>query len=136
MGLRTKFNLVLLIVFTLGLAVTGYISYTLLQQNAKDEVFRNAGLIMEATLSMRDYTQKQISPHLDYQPDTFHAPEVAILGVARLATKPVWNGAAFVPREMLPLSLSYDHRVVNGADAARFTSALMATLSDMRRTLL
>ena len=71
MGLRTKFNLVLLIVFTLGLAVTGYISYTLLQQNAKDEVFRNAGLIMEATLSMRDYTQKQVSPHLDYQPDTF-----------------------------------------------------------------
>ena len=65
-----------------------------------------------------------------------NAPEVAILGVARLATKPVWNGAAFVPREMLPLSLSYDHRVVNGADAARFTSALMATLSDMRRTLL
>ena len=50
MGLRTKFNLVLLIVFTLGLAVTGYISYTLLQQNAKDEVFRNAGLIMEAKI--------------------------------------------------------------------------------------
>lgn len=71
MGLRTKFNLVLLIVFTLGLAVTGYISYTLLQQNARDEVFRNAGLIMEATQSMRDYTQKQVSPHLDYQPDTF-----------------------------------------------------------------
>ena len=65
-----------------------------------------------------------------------NAPEVAILGVAKLATKPVWNGKAFEPREMLPLSLSYDHRVVNGADAARFTTALMATLADMRRTLL
>ena len=71
MGLRTKFNLVLFIVFALGLAVTGYISYTLLQQNARDEVLRNAGIIMEATQSMRDYTQKHVSPHLDYQPDTF-----------------------------------------------------------------
>ena len=71
MGLRTKFNLVLLVVFTLGLTVTGYISYTLLQQNARDEVLRNAGIIMEATQSMRDYTQKHVSPHLDYQPDTF-----------------------------------------------------------------
>ena len=71
MGLRTKFNLVLLAVFSLGLAVTGYISYNLLQKNARDEVLGNAGLIMEATLSMRDYTQKQVSPHLDYQPDTF-----------------------------------------------------------------
>ena len=64
MGLRTKFNLVLLAVFSLGLAVTGYISYNLLQKNARDEVLGNAGLIMEATLSMRDYTQKQVSPHL------------------------------------------------------------------------
>ena len=61
----------LLVVFSLGLAVTGYISYNLLQKNARDEVLGNAGLIMEATLSMRDYTQKQVSPHLDYQPDTF-----------------------------------------------------------------
>ncbi|MBL8520723.1 MAG: DUF3365 domain-containing protein [Betaproteobacteria bacterium] len=71
MGLRTKFNLVLLLVFTLGLAVTGYVSYNLLQQNAKDEVLRNAGVIMEAALSMRHYTQKHVSPKLDYQPDTF-----------------------------------------------------------------
>jgi pyruvate dehydrogenase E2 component (dihydrolipoamide acetyltransferase) len=65
-----------------------------------------------------------------------NAPEVAILGVAKLATKPVWNGAAFVPREMLPLCLSYDHRVINGADGARFTTYLMALLADMRRLLL
>ena len=71
MGLRTKFNLVLLIVFSLGLGVTGYISNSLLQQNAQDEVLRNAGIIMEATQSMRDYTQNHVTPSLDYQPDTF-----------------------------------------------------------------
>ncbi len=71
MGLRTKFNLVLLIVFALGLGVTGYVSYGLLQKNARDEVLRNAGVIMEAALSMRYYTQKHVSPKLDYQPDTF-----------------------------------------------------------------
>ena len=71
MGLRTKFNLVLLVVFSLGLAITGYVSYTLLQQNAQDEVLRNAGIIMEATQSVRDYTQSHVTPSLDYQPDTF-----------------------------------------------------------------
>jgi pyruvate dehydrogenase E2 component (dihydrolipoamide acetyltransferase) len=50
-----------------------------------------------------------------------NAPEVAILGVSKAATKPVWNGSEFAPRLMLPLSLSYDHRVIDGADAARFT---------------
>jgi pyruvate dehydrogenase E2 component (dihydrolipoamide acetyltransferase) len=48
------------------------------------------------------------------------APQVAILGVSRAQTKPVWNGEQFVPREIMPLSLSYDHRVVDGADGARF----------------
>ncbi|MEP7154568.1 MAG: DUF3365 domain-containing protein [Betaproteobacteria bacterium] len=76
MGLRTKFNLALLLVFALGLAVTGYISYTLLQKNAQDEVLRNAGVMMEAASSMRFYTQKHVSPKLDYQPDTFLAESV------------------------------------------------------------
>ena len=71
MGLRTKFNLVLLLVFAIGSGVTGYVSYNLLQKNARDEVLRNAGVIMEAALSMRYYTQKHVSPKLDYQPDTF-----------------------------------------------------------------
>lgn len=71
MGLRTKFNLVLLFVFAIGLGVSGYVSYNLLQQNAREEVVRNAGVIMEAALSMREYTTKHVSPHLDYQPDTF-----------------------------------------------------------------
>ncbi|MBL7251749.1 dihydrolipoyllysine-residue acetyltransferase [Alloalcanivorax marinus] len=63
-------------------------------------------------------------------------PEVAILGVSRSDTKPVWDGKTFQPRLTLPLSLSYDHRVIDGADAARFTSYLSQLLSDMRRALL
>jgi pyruvate dehydrogenase E2 component (dihydrolipoamide acetyltransferase) len=65
-----------------------------------------------------------------------NAPEVAILGLSRSAMKPVWDGAAFVPRLMLPLSLSYDHRVIDGALAARFNAHLVALLGDLRRMLL
>jgi pyruvate dehydrogenase E2 component (dihydrolipoamide acetyltransferase) len=65
-----------------------------------------------------------------------NAPEVAILGVCRAATRAVWNDGAFVPRLMLPLSLSYDHRVIDGAAAARFTAYLGVALADLRRTLL
>jgi pyruvate dehydrogenase E2 component (dihydrolipoamide acetyltransferase) len=65
-----------------------------------------------------------------------NAPEVAILGVTRSAMKPVWNGEEFVPRLMLPLSLSYDHRVVDGAAAARFCVHLSGVLMDLRRALL
>jgi pyruvate dehydrogenase E2 component (dihydrolipoamide acetyltransferase) len=64
-----------------------------------------------------------------------NAPEVAILGVSKSQTKPVWNGAAFDPRLMLPISLSYDHRVIDGAAAARFTSYLAKMLGDIRRLL-
>ncbi len=65
-----------------------------------------------------------------------NAPEVAILGVSKSATRPMWDGKAFAPRLMLPLSLSYDHRVIDGAAAARFTAYLVQILSDMRRALL
>ncbi|MBK1850612.1 dihydrolipoyllysine-residue acetyltransferase [Marinobacter sp. 1-4A] len=65
-----------------------------------------------------------------------NTPEVAILGVSRAAMKPVWDGGEFQPRLMLPLSLSYDHRAVNGADAARFTSLLSQLLGDIRTLLL
>ncbi len=65
-----------------------------------------------------------------------NAPEVAILGVSRSEMRPVWNGKDFVPRLMLPLSLSYDHRVVDGADGARFTTLLASLLADIRRLLL
>ena len=65
-----------------------------------------------------------------------NAPEVAILGVSKSAHKPVWDGKAFAPRLMLPLSLSYDHRVIDGAAAARFTAYYASLLADLRRALL
>jgi pyruvate dehydrogenase E2 component (dihydrolipoamide acetyltransferase) len=65
-----------------------------------------------------------------------NAPEVAILGVSRHKMAPVWNGKEFEPRLMLPLALSYDHRVIDGADGARFTTFLSRVLSDARRLLM
>jgi len=65
-----------------------------------------------------------------------NAPEVAILGVTRSKMQPVWNGSEFVPRNMLPLSLSYDHRAVDGALAARFCKTLQSAISDIRTLLL
>ena len=65
-----------------------------------------------------------------------NAPEVAILGVCRSSIEPVWNGEKFKPRLMLPLSLSWDHRVIDGAAAARFNAYLGQILADFRRVLL
>ena len=65
-----------------------------------------------------------------------NAPEVAILGVSRSVMRPLWNGKEFTPRLVLPLSLSYDHRVIDGAAGARFTTYLVSVLSDIRRSLL
>lgn len=65
-----------------------------------------------------------------------NAPEVGILGVSRASVQPVWDGEAFQPRTQLPLALSYDHRVVNGADAGRFLTQLVGLLGDIRRLLL
>jgi pyruvate dehydrogenase E2 component (dihydrolipoamide acetyltransferase) len=65
-----------------------------------------------------------------------NAPEVAILGVGRSASRPVWNGKEFAPRMLLPLSVSYDHRVIDGAQGARFISFLSSVLSDIRRLVL
>jgi pyruvate dehydrogenase E2 component (dihydrolipoamide acetyltransferase) len=65
-----------------------------------------------------------------------NAPEVAILGVSKSSMKPVWNGKEFVPRLMMPLSLSYDHRVIDGALAARFTTYLAQVVADLRRGML
>jgi pyruvate dehydrogenase E2 component (dihydrolipoamide acetyltransferase) len=65
-----------------------------------------------------------------------NAPEVGILGVSRAVTRPVWDGKEFRPRLMLPLSLSYDHRVIDGAQAARFVTYLAGVLADLRRAML
>jgi protein-histidine pros-kinase len=67
MGLRTKFNIVLTLVFAAGIAVSAWVSHELLMRNAKDEVLRNAGLMMEAALSIRGYTVSQVKPHLEAQ---------------------------------------------------------------------
>lgn len=76
MGLRLKFNLVLLLVFALGLGVTGWISHNLLYRNAQEEVLRNAGLMMEAALSMRGYTNTQIRPLIPFNDAVFHSQSV------------------------------------------------------------
>lgn len=65
-----------------------------------------------------------------------NAPEVAIIGLSRMSMKPVWNGSEFVPRLILPLSLAYDHRAIDGADGARFVSYLAEVLAEMKKTLL
>ncbi|MXW53942.1 MAG: pyruvate dehydrogenase complex dihydrolipoyllysine-residue acetyltransferase, partial [Gammaproteobacteria bacterium] len=65
-----------------------------------------------------------------------NAPEVAILGVARMTVKPVWINGEFRPRRVVPLSLSYDHRAINGAEAGRFVQALVSRLADIRKLVL
>jgi len=65
-----------------------------------------------------------------------NAPEVAILGLTRSKMAPVWNGTEFEPRNMLPLSLSYDHRAIDGALAARFAAKLKFLMGDLRRLML
>ena len=120
MGIRTKFNLVLLLVFGLGLGVTGYVSYTLLQQNARDEVLRNAGVIMEAALSMRQYTQKNISPKLDYQPDTFLPESVPAFAATEMMnrlrqkyTDYAYKEAVLNPTNLRDRAVEWEADVVN-----------------------
>ena len=86
MGLRLKFNLVLLAVFVVGLGVTGYVSYELLHRNARDEVLRNAGVMMEAALSMRSYTVGQVRPNLAVDPDKFLPQSVPAFGATEIMT--------------------------------------------------
>jgi protein-histidine pros-kinase len=86
MGLRLKFNLVLLVVFVTGLGVTGYLSYELLHRNAREEVLRNAGVMMEAALSMRTYTVSHVRPKLAVDPDKFLPESVPAFGATEIMT--------------------------------------------------
>jgi protein-histidine pros-kinase len=86
MGLRLKFNLVLLVVFVTGLGVTGYLSYELLHRNAREEVLRNAGVMMEAALSMRTYTVSNVRPKLAVDPDKFLPESVPAFGATEIMT--------------------------------------------------
>jgi HAMP domain-containing protein len=83
-GLRLKFNLVLLMVFSLGLGVSAYVSHELLQQNARDEVLRSAGLMMEAALSMRSYTVGHVRPNLRIVEDEFLPQSVPAFGATEI----------------------------------------------------
>src|SRR5262245_25498214 len=84
MGLRLKFNLVLVAVFLVGLGVSGFISYELLHKNARDEVLRNAGVMMEGALSMRSYTVSQVRPNLAVDPDKFLPQSVPAFGATEI----------------------------------------------------
>jgi HAMP domain-containing protein len=84
MGLRLKFNLVLIAVFVVGLGVTGFVSYELLHKNARDEVVRAAGVMMEASLSMRNYTVSQVRPNLAVDPDKFLPQSVPAFGATEI----------------------------------------------------
>lgn len=75
MGLRTKFNLALIVVSAMGLGITGYLSHQMLQHNARDEVIQNAGIMMEAALAVRSYTVKQVKPHLELQLQRVFLPQ-------------------------------------------------------------
>ena len=86
MGLRLKFNLVLLAVFVTGLGATGYVSYDLLHKNARDEVLRNAGVMMEASLSMRHYTVTRVRPLLPYDADKFLPESVPAFAATEIMT--------------------------------------------------
>jgi pyruvate dehydrogenase E2 component (dihydrolipoamide acetyltransferase) len=98
-----------------------------------------AGKLMPADMSGASFTISSLGGigGTSFTP-IVNAPEVAILGATRSAIKPVWSAASesFMPRLMLPLSLSYDHRVIDGAAAARFVAHLVGVLSDLRRALL
>lgn len=87
MGLRLKFNLVLLAVFAIGLVVTGFISHGLLHRNAREEILRNAGLIMEASLSMRHYTVSQVRPVLPYDAEKFLPQSVPAFAATEVMTQ-------------------------------------------------
>ncbi len=86
MGLRLKFNLVLLVVFMTGLGATGYVSYELLHRNAREEVLRNAGVMMEAALSMRGYTVAHVRPVLQVDPDKFLPESVPAFAATEIMT--------------------------------------------------
>jgi HAMP domain-containing protein len=137
MGLRLKFNLVLLAVFAVGLGATGYVSYELLHRNAREEVLRNAGVMMEASLSMRHYTVSKVRPVLRVDPDKFLPESVPafaateIMGLLR-KTYPdyVYKEAAINPTNPNNRVVEWENDIVR---AFRDNNALKE-VSGMRET--
>ena len=120
MGLRLKFNLVLLAVFVTGLGVTGYVSYELLHRNAREEVLRNAGVMMEAALSMRGYTVGKVRPLLPNDPDKFlpeSVPAFAATEIMHLLQKKYpdysYKEAAFNPTNPRNKAVDWESDILN-----------------------
>jgi protein-histidine pros-kinase len=137
MGLRLKFNLVLLVVFVIGLGATGYVSYDLLHKNARDEVLRNAGVMMEASLSMRHYTVTRVRPLLPYDADKFlpeSVPAFAATEIMTLLRKKYpdfsYKEAALNPTNARNRAVEWEEDIINAfrADPAR------GEISGMRET--
>ena len=137
MGLRLKFNLVLLAVFVVGLGVTGFVSYELLQKNAQDEVVRAAGVMMEASLSMRHYTVSQVRPNLTVSPDKFLPQSVPAFSATEIMNQLrkkypdyAYKEAALNPTNPRDRAVEWESDIVNAfrADPSR------GEISGMRET--
>ena len=120
MGLRLKFNLVLLFVFALGLAVSGYVSYDLLHRNARDEVLRNAGVMMEAALSMRQYTVSQVRDKLVQKEDEFLPQSVPAFAATEIMSQLrkkypdyAYKEAALNPTNLRDRAVDWEADIVN-----------------------
>ncbi len=137
MGLRLKFNLVLLVVFVIGLGATGYVSYDLLHRNARDEVLRNAGVMMEAALSMRGYTVAKVRPLLPYDADKFlpeSVPAFAATEIMTLLRKKypdfAYKEAALNPTNARNRAVEWEEDIIN----AFRTDPARGEISGMRDT--
>lgn len=126
MGLRLKFNLVMIAVFVVGLGVTGYLSYELLHRNARDEVLRNAGVMMEAALSMRGYTVGKVRPLLPYDPDKFlpeSVPAFAATEIMGLLRKKypdyAYKEAALNPTNPRNRAVDWENDILNAFRSGR-----------------
>ncbi|HXJ51985.1 MAG TPA: DUF3365 domain-containing protein [Burkholderiales bacterium] len=120
MGLRLKFNLVLILVFVIGLGVAGFMSYDLLHKNAQDEVLRNAGVMMEAALSMRGYTVGKVRPLLPNDPDKFlpeSVPAFAATEIMHLLQKKYpdysYKEASFNPTNPRNKAVDWESDILN-----------------------
>jgi len=136
MGLRLKFNLALLFVFTLGFAVSGYLSYNLLHKNARDEVLRNAGVMMEAALSMRQYTVSQVRDKLVQKEDEFLPQTVPAFAATEMMNQLrkkypdyAYKEAALNPTNPRDRALGWEADVVN-----QFRKETRAEISGTRVT--
>jgi HAMP domain-containing protein len=131
MGLRLKFNLVMLAVFVIGLGATGYLSYELLHRNARDEVLRNAGVMMEAALSMRGYTVGKVRPLLPYDPDKFlpeSVPAFAATEIMGLLRKKYpdysYKEAALNPTNPRNRAVDWENDILNAFRAGGVTKEI------------